>query len=86
MDWGWGPMDPREPGPMRWQLGIGDELRLHVTKEAPRSVVVKVDGREVRAVPMADLEPAFPDLARVMDRWRSGLGRHRSPGDGEPGE
>lgn len=74
MDWGWGPMDPRRPGPMRWRLGLGDELRLHVTKNAPRSVVVKAGDREVRVIPLADLELAFPDIGRVMDRWRSGLG------------
>ncbi len=81
MDWGWGRMDPREPGPMRWRLGIGDELRLHVTKQAPRSVPAKAGDREVRVVPLADLEPAFPDLAQIMDRWRSGLGSAGSPTD-----
>jgi transcriptional regulator with XRE-family HTH domain len=74
MDWGWGPMDPREPGPMRWRLGIGDELRLHVTKDRPRTVIAKAGGRELPVVPLADLELAFPDIARVMQRWRSGLG------------
>ena len=92
MDWGWGSMDPREPGPMRWRLGFSDELRLHVTKEGPRSVGVKIGDREVRAVPLADLELMFPDLARIMDRWRSGLGAKASQvsqgsqGVGELGE
>jgi HTH-type transcriptional regulator/antitoxin HipB len=86
MDWGWGSMDPREPGPMRWQLSIVDELRLHVTKDAPRSTSAKVGDRDVRVVPLTDLEPAFPDIARIMDRWRSGLGPKASQGLAELGE
>src|SRR5689334_11124258 len=38
---------------------------------SPRSsVVVKVGDRDVPVVPLADLELAFPDIRRVMDRWR----------------
>jgi hypothetical protein len=66
---------------MRWRLGGVDELRMHVTKEAPRSVVVKVGDRDVPVVPLADLELAFPDIRRVMDRWRAiGDVTERQPG------
>jgi transcriptional regulator with XRE-family HTH domain len=85
MDWGWGPMDPRVPGPMRWQLGLSDELRLHVMKDAPRSAPAKVGDRDLRVVPLADLEPAFPDIAQIMQRWRSGLWSDGSEGVGEVG-
>jgi transcriptional regulator with XRE-family HTH domain len=71
LDWGWGPMDPRTPGPMRWLVGGLIEVRLHVADAMPRSVVVNTGRRELRVVPLADLEVAFADIRRVLDRWRS---------------
>jgi transcriptional regulator with XRE-family HTH domain len=49
--------------PLSGRFGV-DELRMHVTKEAPRSVVVKLGDRDVRVVPLADLELMFPDIRR----------------------
>jgi transcriptional regulator with XRE-family HTH domain len=71
---------------LRVDVEIADELRLHVTKETPRSVSAKAGDRDVRIIPLADLEPAFPNIAQIMERWRSGLWSDGSEGVGELGE
>jgi hypothetical protein len=67
-DFDFGPVDPREPGPMRWLLGF-HEVRLDVHQELPRTTTLVVGERTLRVQPLPDVEAA--DVARVMRRVRA---------------
>ena len=68
-DWGFDPVDPREPGPMRWWIGNSD-MRLQVVPQAPATIVVHIAGFTLRVVPLAEVERDDPWLRRLMNRWR----------------
>jgi len=68
-DWGYGSTDPREPGVLRWQLGLSD-MRLHVVDEMPPTIQVCVGEHVLRVVPIAEIEQVDPWLHRLMTRWR----------------
>ncbi|WP_238019854.1 helix-turn-helix transcriptional regulator [Dactylosporangium sp. AC04546] len=59
--------DPREPGPMRWEVGA-DEIRLEVHDTPVRALSVKVGARTYRVRPLADVAAEHPDVARVLRR------------------
>ena len=68
-DWGYGSTDPREPGVLRWHLGLSD-MRLQVVDELPPTIQVCVGEHVLRVVPMAEIERVDPWVHRLMTRWR----------------
>jgi transcriptional regulator with XRE-family HTH domain len=78
LDWGYGEVDPREPGPMRWLIGV-DEIRLELHDRRPTALTVQVRERELRVRPLWELERDFDAIGRLMRRVRA---RAASPGAG----
>lgn len=77
-DWGYDPVDPREPGSMRWWIGNSD-MRLRVVPQAPATIAVNIAGFTLQVIPLAEVERDDPWLRRLMNRWRD---RADGPGAG----
>ncbi len=59
------------PGPRRWRLTSGYELRIVVAETLPWSLAVAAGDRRLRVVPPARLLADDPDVAEVAGRQRS---------------
>jgi transcriptional regulator with XRE-family HTH domain len=70
LDWGYDPVDPRRPGPLRWRVG-NDEIRLEIYPARPVALTVHIGQRELRVRPLWELERELPDLGRLMRRVRA---------------
>jgi hypothetical protein len=71
-DWGYGSVDPREPGPLRWKCPYG-EIRARLVEQRPRSVEVLLYGQVWAVRPLSDVESDDPWVTRVLARMRGGL-------------
>jgi transcriptional regulator with XRE-family HTH domain len=68
-DWGYDPIDPRHPGPMRWWI-CGSDMRLRVVPRSPKTIAVRIADHTLHVVPLAEVERDDPWLRRLMNRWR----------------
>lgn len=66
---GYLPVDPREPGDHRWRTVAG-ELRARMCDELPETIEVRHGVRTYRVVPLADLEITDPRAADLLRRYR----------------
>jgi hypothetical protein len=73
LGWGYISADPREEGPLRWQVGWFGELRASLVHELPPSVTIDLDGTACRVRPLIDVEVDDPAIARILDRVRARL-------------
>jgi len=67
---GYLPLDPREPGEHRWQT-IRGEIRARFCDDLPASIDVKHGDRTYRVVPLADIDIDDPRVARLLGRYRA---------------
>ena len=68
-EFGYRRIDPREPGPYRWETVVG-EIRAVFPDELPESIEVRHDGQGYRVVPLALVELAEPAAADLLRRFR----------------
>jgi hypothetical protein len=73
LDWGFQRSDPREPGPMRWLVGLTD-LRLEVGPALPAAVTVHCGEASLPVRPLHEVERTHPDIGRLMRRVRDRAG------------
>jgi transcriptional regulator with XRE-family HTH domain len=73
--------DPRQPGSMRWKTPYC-ELRIAFVPALPGGFVVREGDRSVPVRPLADVEAADPQVARISRRARARGGGPGGPGGG----
>jgi transcriptional regulator with XRE-family HTH domain len=61
-------VDLTAPGPRRWLLNAGLELRVEVVERVPAAVTATVSGRALPLVPLPALLRADPDVAALAER------------------
>jgi transcriptional regulator with XRE-family HTH domain len=71
--WGYINADPREEGPLRWQVSWFGELHACLVDELPPFVTIELDGAACRVRPLIDLEVEDPATARMLARVRARL-------------
>lgn len=67
--WGPAPLDPAEPGAMRWRTLFG-EVRVRLVDAPPESITVAIGDLTVAVRPLHDIEFADQSTARVLARLR----------------
>jgi len=70
-DFGFVPVDPRQPGENLWRIVGGTRFRVALADSLPESIEVHHDGRGYRVVPLPDVEVHDPDAARLLRRVRA---------------
>jgi transcriptional regulator with XRE-family HTH domain len=71
--WGPAPLDPREPGAMRWRTLFG-EVRVRLVDTPPEAIMVTIGDLTAAVRPLHEIECADRLTARVLARLRERLG------------
>jgi hypothetical protein len=82
-DFGDGPVDPRQPGPLYWHFEHGD-VRARICRQPPASISIVHDGITVKVRVLAELELADPLLATVLRRCRERVAAGLEPVEPQP--
>jgi hypothetical protein len=67
--YGYAPVDPQLPGPLRWRTHLGD-IALRIVDELPCAVRIGVGQRVLVVRPITELEAADQATRRILARVR----------------
>lgn len=69
-EFGYVPLDPRQPGEHRWRVIGGVVIQAELADELPVSIEVRHEGQGYRVVPLPEVEIGGPGAAALLRRHR----------------